>query len=132
MTHDGLNALFAPTGVLRVAINNGNAILTRPGDGQDPAGVSVDLARAFAAERGLELELLPVTNAAASVALIAEERADIGFFAVDPMRAEVAAFTNPWLPDRGLVSGAGELTHHGAGAGGPSGHPDRRGPRQRL
>lgn len=97
MTHDGLNALFAPTGVLRVVINNGNAILTRPGDGQDPAGVSVDLARAFAAERGLELELLPVTNAAASVALIAEERADIGFFAVDPTRAEVVAFTNPWL-----------------------------------
>lgn len=70
MTNDGLNALFAPTGVLRVVINTGNAILTRPGEGQLPAGVSVDLARAFAAERGLELELLPVTNAAASVALV--------------------------------------------------------------
>lgn len=44
MTDDDLNAALAPTGTLRVVINTGNAILTRPtADGQ-PAGISVDLA----------------------------------------------------------------------------------------
>ncbi|PTE22037.1 ABC transporter substrate-binding protein [Cereibacter changlensis JA139] len=97
MTSDGLNALFAPSGTLRVVINTGNAILTRPGEEGAPAGVSVDLARAFAADRGLPLELLTVPNAAASVALISGGEADLGFFAVDPARAETVAFTNPWL-----------------------------------
>ena len=56
MTDDDLNAALAPTGALRVVINTGNAILTRPtADGQ-PAGISVDLARALAARRGLPLD----------------------------------------------------------------------------
>ena len=68
MTDDDLNAALAPTGTLRAVINTGNAILTRPtADGQ-PAGISVDLARALAARRGLPLDLVTVPNAAASVA----------------------------------------------------------------
>ena len=60
MTDDDLNAALAPTGTLRAVINTGNAILTRPtADGQ-PAGISVDLARALAARRGLPLDLVTV------------------------------------------------------------------------
>lgn len=98
MTGDGLNDLLAPTGRLRVVINTGNAILTRPADdGPGPAGISVDLARAFAAERGLPLDLVSVPNAAASVQAVGEGRADLGFFAVDPARGETVAFSNPWV-----------------------------------
>ena len=64
MTDDDLNAALAPTGTLRVAINTGNAILTRPATDGQPAGISVDLARALAAWRGLPLNLLSVPNAA--------------------------------------------------------------------
>lgn len=97
MTDDDLNAALAPTGTLRVAINTGNAILTRPATGGQPAGISVDLARALAAWRGLPLNLLSVPNAAASVALVSDGHADLGFFAVDPARAATVAFTDPWV-----------------------------------
>ncbi|QDA36941.1 transporter substrate-binding domain-containing protein (plasmid) [Paracoccus liaowanqingii] len=97
MTGDGLNALFAPTGTLRVVINTGNAILTRSAEDGRPAGISVDMAREFAADRSLPLELLTVPNAAASVALISEGQADLGFFAVDPARATSVSFTDPWI-----------------------------------
>ena len=97
MTDDDLNAALAPTGTLRVAINTGNAILTRPATDGQPAGISVDLARALAAARGLPLNLLSVPNAAASVALVSGGHADLGFFAVDPARAAMVAFTDPWV-----------------------------------
>ena len=97
MTDDDLNAALAPTGTLRVAINTGNAILTRPATDGQPAGISVDLARALAVWRGLPLNLLSVPNAAASVALVSGGHADLGFFAVDPARAATVAFTDPWV-----------------------------------
>lgn len=97
MSDDGLNALFAPTGVLRVVINTGNAILTRSTKDGRPAGISVDLAHRFANDRGLPLEFLTVPNAAASVGLISDGKADLGFFAIDPARATSVSFTNPWV-----------------------------------
>lgn len=92
-----INALLAPTGTLRVVINMGNAILTRTKDDGQPAGISVDLARAFARSRGLPLELVTVPNAAASVEAIGAGSADLGFFAIDPARAELVRFTDPWV-----------------------------------
>lgn len=92
-----LNERLAPKGTLRVVINTGNAILTRPSEGDGPAGVSVDLARDFASRRGLPVAFQVVSNAAAAVALVAEEQADLGFFAVDPARSGIIAFTNPWI-----------------------------------
>ncbi len=92
-----INALLAPTGTLRVVINMGNAILTRTADDGQPAGISVDLAREFAQSRGLPLELVTVPNAAASVEAIGAGRADLGFFAIDPARAELVRFTDPWV-----------------------------------
>ncbi|MBG9388575.1 ABC transporter substrate-binding protein [Caenimonas aquaedulcis] len=94
---------FAPTGTLRASINLGNPILASqaPGAAQ-PHGVSVDLAGEFAKRLGLPLELVVFDAAGKSVAAVAEERADFGFFAVDPARGESIAFTAPYV----LIEGA--------------------------
>ena len=94
---------FIPTGKLRAAINLGNPILA----GKDPAtgapvGVSVDLARGFAQRMGVDVEFAVFDNAAKSVEAVKSEAADIGFFAVDPLRGEGIAFTAPYL----LIEGA--------------------------
>lgn len=89
---------FVPTGKLRAAINLGNPILANmdSASGQ-PVGVSIDLARGFAGLLGVELELLVFDAAGKSVAAVTEERADIGFFAVDPLRGQGIAFTAPYV-----------------------------------
>lgn len=104
--------LLAPTGPLRAAINLGNPILARRGADATPAGVSVDLARAIAARLGRGLVLLPVEAAPQSLAAVAEGRADIGFFAIDPERARQIVWTPPIVIIEGayLVRDASPLT----------------------
>ena len=91
-------ARFAPTGTLRAAINLGNPILA----GSDrstgaPRGVSVDLARALGERLGVDVELVAFDTAGKSVDAVARERADIGFFAIDPLRGADIAFTAPYV-----------------------------------
>jgi len=87
-----------PTGVLRASINLGNPILARwdEADGR-AAGVSVDLASELA--RRLQAEMQPVVFDAAgkSVAAVTGEQADVGFFAIDPLRGEGLLFTAPYI-----------------------------------
>jgi polar amino acid transport system substrate-binding protein len=91
-------AAFTPTARLRASINLGNPILASkdPRSGE-PFGVSIDLARAFAAKLGVELELVLFDTAGKSVQALSEERADFGFFAIDPLRGETIAFTAPYV-----------------------------------
>ena len=101
---------FAPTGTLRAAINLGNPILA----GVDPAtgaprGVSVDLATALAERLGVGVELVAFDTAGKSVEAVAHERADVGFFAVDPLRGADIAFTSPYV----LIEGC-YLVHEGS------------------
>lgn len=93
-----LRLAFAPTGKLRASINLGNPILARqhPETGA-PFGVSIDLAHALAARLGLELELVVFDTAAKSVEAVREGQADIGFFAIDPLRGEGIRFTAPYV-----------------------------------
>ena len=89
---------MAPAGTLRAVINLGNPILAR----QDKAsgellGVSVDLARALADELAVPLMLMPVDSAAQSVQAVTQGNADIGFFAIDPVRGQGIAFTPPYV-----------------------------------
>ena len=96
--HEKIAARFAPTGTLRAAINLGNPILA----GSDPStgaahGVSVDLALALGQRLGVGVELLTFDTASKSVEAVAQERADIGFFAVDPLRGADIAFTSPYV-----------------------------------
>ncbi|GAB3626286.1 ABC transporter substrate-binding protein [Pandoraea terrae] len=89
---------FTPTGKLRASINLGNPILAnKDAVSGEPFGVSVDLARAFAERLNVELELMVFDAAGKSVQAVSEERADFGFFAVDPLRAETIAFTAPYV-----------------------------------
>ncbi|AFT84733.1 ABC transporter substrate-binding protein [Paraburkholderia phenoliruptrix] len=89
---------FAPTGTLRASINLGNPILAnRDPQSGEPTGVSVDLARAFAQRLGIPLELVVFDAAGKSVEAVGDERADFGFFAVDPKRGETIAFTAPYV-----------------------------------
>jgi polar amino acid transport system substrate-binding protein len=91
-------AAFTPTGSLRASINLGNPILahTDPATGE-PCGVSVDLARAFAQRLGVGIELVVFDSAGKSVQAVTDEMADIGFFAVDPVRGAGIAFTAPYV-----------------------------------
>jgi polar amino acid transport system substrate-binding protein len=103
---------FAPTGVLRASINLGNPILAgRDAATSEPAGVSVDLARALAERLGLAVELKVFEKAAQSVDAVRGEQADIGFFAIDPARGEGLRFTAPYVLIEGsyLVPAASAL-----------------------
>ena len=88
---------FTPTGKLRASINLGNPILAHADDAQGAQGVSVDLAREFAALLGAELELIVFDTAGKSVEAVAAEQADIGFFAIDPVRGADIAFTAAYV-----------------------------------
>lgn len=89
---------FTPTGKLRASINLGNPILVnKDPESDEPVGVSVDLARAFAEKLNVELELVVFDAARKSVQAVSEDRADFGFFAVDPLRGEKIAFTAPYV-----------------------------------
>ena len=98
-----LAARFAPTGRLRAAINLGNPLLAvaAPGTGR-VQGLSVDLAQALADRLGVPLDLHVVDTAAASVDAVTAEAADVGFFAIDPVRGAGIAFTDAYL----LIEGA--------------------------
>jgi len=91
-------ARFTPTGTLRASINLGNPILAgRDRDTGEPCGVSVDLARSFAQRLGVGIELMAFDTASQSVQAVTDEKADIGFFAIDPLRGEGIAFTAPYV-----------------------------------
>ncbi len=102
---------FAPTGVMRASINTGNAVLAKLENGQ-PSGVSVDLAREFASRLGVSIEFVLVNNAGKSVENVRDERADIGFFAIDPARAQNVLFTSSYVQIEGcyLVKDSSEIT----------------------
>jgi polar amino acid transport system substrate-binding protein len=88
---------LTPTGKLRAAINLGNPILAYRGEDGGAQGVSVDLAGEFARRLGVELELVVVDAAGKSVDVVAAEQADIGFFAIDPVRGANIAFSAAYV-----------------------------------
>ncbi|NAT23161.1 ABC transporter substrate-binding protein [Pseudomonas syringae] len=92
-----ISARFAPNGTLRASINVGNPILARLDESGAAVGVSVDLAFAFAGELGVPLELRVFKSAGESVAAVSDGQADFGFFAIDPIRGEQLAFTEPYV-----------------------------------
>jgi polar amino acid transport system substrate-binding protein len=96
-------ALLAPTGRLRASINLGNPILaaTDPATGR-ARGVSVDLAQALAARLGVPLATIEFPAATKSVDAVTGGVADVGFFAIDPLRGAEIAFTDAYI----LIEGA--------------------------
>ena len=106
---------FTPTGVLRASINLGNPILAKAGPpGGDPTGVSVDLARAFAQRLGVPVEFVVFDTAGKSVKAVSDDKADIGFFAIDPLRGAGIAFTAAYVLIEGcyLVRDSSPIRHN--------------------
>ncbi|MEB2400535.1 ABC transporter substrate-binding protein [Parapusillimonas granuli] len=101
---------------MRASINLGNPILANqdPSTGE-PRGVSVDLARALAERLDVELELVVFDAAGKSVQAVADQKADIGFFAIDPVRGRDIAFTPAYVHIEGayLVAEASPLRENG-------------------
>jgi polar amino acid transport system substrate-binding protein len=107
-----LRDAFAPTGTLRASINLGNPILA----GKHPQtgaaqGVSVDLATELARRLALPLALKVFDTASKSVDAVTSSEADVGFFAIDPLRGQGIAFTAPYVLIEGsyLVRQASKL-----------------------
>ena len=91
-------AALAPLGTLRAAINFGNPILaTRHAVSGEPQGVSVDLARELGSRLGVQVELILYPAAGKVVQGIKAGAWDIGFFAIDPVRAEEIDFTPAYV-----------------------------------
>lgn len=108
MSNQPILAELAPAGTLRAAINVGNPILA----GIDratgaPHGVSVDIARELAQRLGIALEFVVVEAAKKSVETVAGGQADVGFFAIDPVRGADIAFTAPYV----LIEGCYLVRH---------------------
>lgn len=106
---------FTPTGVLRASINLGNPILAKAGaPGGEPTGVSVDLARAFAQRLGVPVEFVVFDTAGKSVQAVGDDQADIGFFAIDPLRGASIAFTAAYVLIEGcyLVRDSSPITRN--------------------
>lgn len=97
LTSDILRA-FTPTGKLRASINLGNPILANKNAATGlPFGVSIDLANNLAKRLGVDIELVVFDAAGKSVEAVKAEQADIGFFAIDPLRGDGISFTAPYV-----------------------------------
>ncbi|MDQ0042259.1 ABC transporter substrate-binding protein [Variovorax boronicumulans] len=100
---NAIRSALMPTGVLRASINLGNPILANwDAENKRARGVSVDLANELARRLGAELQPVVFDAAGKSVAAVTGEEADVGFFAVDPLRGEGLLFTAPYI----LIEGA--------------------------
>ena len=88
---------LAPTGKLRAAINFGNGVLAQKGKDGGPQGVTADLSRELAKRLGVEVSF--VTFEAAGKVFEAAKAGswDIGFVAIEPVRAADIEFTAPYL-----------------------------------
>lgn len=88
---------LAPTRQLRAAINYGNSVLAQKGPDGAPRGVSVDLAAELARHLGVPVAYVPY-EAAGKVFEGARAGAwDVGFIAIEPVRAAEINFTAPYV-----------------------------------
>jgi polar amino acid transport system substrate-binding protein len=98
-----VRADLAPTGVLRASINLGNPVLAQ-GTPDEPAGVTVDIARELARRLDVPLELVCFDAARKSFEAMTTGQADLCFLAIDPARADEVAFTAPYVVIEGVFA----------------------------
>lgn len=89
---------LAPTGVLRAAINMGNALLVtgRTASG-DPLGVAPDMAREIAVRLGVPVAYVPYARPGELADAAGSGVWDIGLIGAEPQRAEKIAFTPAYV-----------------------------------
>lgn len=88
---------LAPEGVLRAAINFGNPVLAQQGADGSPQGVSVALAKALAEELNVRLKMITFDAAGKVFAALEENAWDVAFLAIEPVREELIAFSDPYV-----------------------------------
>jgi polar amino acid transport system substrate-binding protein len=89
---------LAPKGRLRATINLGNVVLAqRDAATGSLSGVSVALARELGRRLGVEVDLFPFETAGKAFAALQARQCDVGFLAIDPVRAADLAFTAPYV-----------------------------------
>lgn len=107
---------LAPQGHLRVSLNMANAVLAMSNTmSEKPAGVTIDLSRELGRRLGVEVELIEWAAPGDSVRALATGRADVGYLAVDPGRAQQVWFTQPYVQIEGcyLAKATSPLRNHG-------------------
>ena len=92
---------LAPGGVLRAAINFGNPVLAQQAADGSPQGVSVQLAVALAQELGVPLEMITFDAAGKVFAALEQGAWSVAFLAIEPVRAEQIAFSEPYVAIEG-------------------------------
>lgn len=90
--------ILAPHGTLRAAMNFGNPVLAQrdPATGE-PRGVTAELARELARRLGVDVQFLEFDTAGKVTAAADQDAWDIGFLAIDPVRAAKIDFTAPYV-----------------------------------
>ena len=124
MTDPAVVADLAPTGVLRASINLGNPVLAQ-GTSDEPAGVTVDLAREIAARLGVPVSFACFDAARKSLAALIAGAADVAFLAIEPAREAEVSFTAPYViiegvyavPDGSPITTAAEVDRPGVRVG---------------
>ena len=118
---------LGPDGKLRATINLGNIVLAqRSPDTGELGGVSVDLARELARRLGVEAELFPFDTAGKAFAALKSGTCNIGFLAIDPVRAAELDFTAPYVIIEATYLVSDSLTVPRDRGCGPGRHPHRR------
>ena len=87
---------FAPSGKLRAAINQGNPVLAQKGPNGEALGVTVELARELAKRLGVPIDLVIFDGAGKAFDAL-KSSLDIGFLAIEPVRAAEVDFTAPYV-----------------------------------
>jgi polar amino acid transport system substrate-binding protein len=88
---------LAPTGKLRAAINFGNGVLAQKGPNGEPLGVTPELAAALAKRLGVPVEFVIYPAAGKVFADATQNVWDIGFIAIEPVRAAEVEFSPPYV-----------------------------------
>jgi polar amino acid transport system substrate-binding protein len=93
---DALKEL-APTGKLRAAINFGNGVLAQKGADGTPQGISADLARELAKRLSVPLEFVAFEAAGKAFEAAKDNKVDVLFVAIEPVRAADVEFSPPYV-----------------------------------
>ncbi len=88
---------LAPNGKLRAAINFGNSVLAQKAADGTPAGVSADLSRELAKRLNVPVEFITFDAAGKVFEAAAQGAWDVGFVAIEPVRAKAIEFTAPYV-----------------------------------
>jgi polar amino acid transport system substrate-binding protein len=116
---------IASEGVLRVALNNANRLLVTQGAEGRPEGIAVEIAGLLSQALDVEMSFVPYQKAADVSNAATQDAWDVCFLAVDPKRAELIAFTDPYVRIDGCylagprcsARDAGELITHNVKVG---------------